>query len=161
MRSCKRTVSSHPLARGLNCIRKELFQTEYCIPVCHGKRIDVQKRTAQHRYGSGRRAGRGFFAVCTANGGGFLSPSVTLDCHESLKLNVGDLLYTNLYRPMFRIVSDDVCAHDLLFPSYRLEMYVFYQKRRSRRKPRLFHIHTIAPLNAIASPTMRMESCAG
>lgn len=134
---------------------------EYCISVCHGKRIDVQKgqRNTVTDLEGGQVAD--FFAVCTANGGGFLSPSVTLDCHESLKLNVGDLLYTNLYRPMFRIVSDDVGAHDLLFPSCRPEMYVFYQKRRSRRKPRLFHIHTIAPLNAIASPSMRMESCAG
>ena len=101
---------------------------EYCIPVCHGKRIDAQK--GQRNTVTDLEGGQGaeFFAVCTANGGAFLSPSVTLDCHESLKLNVGDLLYTNLYRPMFRIVSDDVGAHDLLFPSCRPEMYVFYQK---------------------------------
>lgn len=99
---------------------------EYYIPACHGKRIDVQKgqRVTVTDLEGGQVAD--FFAVCAANSGEFLSPSVTLDCHESLKLNVGDELYTNLYRPMFRIVSDDVGAHDLLFPSCRPEMYDFF-----------------------------------
>lgn len=55
--------------------------------------------------------------------GEFLSPAVTLDCHESLKLNAGAAFYTNLYRPMFRILSG---THDLLFPSCRPEMYEFF-----------------------------------
>lgn len=36
----------------------------------------------------------------------FLSPAVTLDCSESLYLQVGDTLYSNLYRPMFTLVRD-------------------------------------------------------
>lgn len=36
----------------------------------------------------------------------FLSPAVTLDCNESLYLQVGDTLYSNLYRPMFTLVRD-------------------------------------------------------
>ena len=66
------------------------------------------------------------FAVCADNPDEFFSPSVTIDCHESLRLNIGDELYSNLYRPMFRVVYDEVGTHDLLFPSCRRETYDFF-----------------------------------
>ena len=99
---------------------------EYFIPACSGKRIDAKKgqRITVTDVEGGQVAD--FFAVSATDSEEFLSPAVTLDCHESLKLNVGDELYTNLYRPMFRIISDDVGAHDLLFPSCRPEMYDFF-----------------------------------
>lgn len=99
---------------------------EYFIPACSGKRIDAKQgqRITVTDVEGGQVAD--FFAVSATDSEEILSPAVTLDCHESLKLNVGDELYTNLYRPMFRIVSDDVGTHDLLFPSCRPEMYDFF-----------------------------------
>lgn len=38
----------------------------------------------------------------------FLSPAVTLDCSEYLYLQVGDTLYSNLYRSMFTLVRDSM-----------------------------------------------------
>ena len=101
---------------------------DYYIPACSGRAIDVKKgqRIAVIDVEGGQVAD--FFAVSAADGGEFLSPSVTIDCHESLRLRVGDELYTNLYHPMFRIVSDDVGVHDLLFPSCRPEMYDFFYR---------------------------------
>ena len=51
----------------------------------------------------------------------FLSPGVTIDCNESLRLRVGDLLYSTRYRPMFQILADTVGEHDLLHPCCRKE----------------------------------------
>ena len=89
---------------------------EYYVPACSVKSVDVKagQRITVTDAAGGQVAD--FFAVSAANREKFLSPAVTLDCHESLKLNVGDALYTNLYRPMFRILSDDVGTHDLFFP---------------------------------------------
>lgn len=99
---------------------------EYYVPACSVKSVDVKagQRITVTDAAGGQVAD--FFAVSAANREKFLSPAVTLDCHESLKLNVGDALYTNLYHPMFRILSDDVGTHDLLFPSCRPEMYDFF-----------------------------------
>lgn len=69
-----------------------------------------------------------FFAECAGNPREFLSSAVTIDCNESLKLHVGDTLYTNLYRTMFKVVHDDVGEHDLLFPCCRPEMYDFFYR---------------------------------
>ena len=49
-----------------------------------------------------------------------------MDCNESLRLKIGDKIYTNLYNPMMEIIKDDVGEHDLLHPSYRKEMYDFF-----------------------------------
>ena len=49
-----------------------------------------------------------------------------MDCNESLKLNVGNIIYTNLYHPMMKVLSDDVGEHDLLHPCCRPEMYDFF-----------------------------------
>ena len=42
-----------------------------------------------------------FFAEIKGTHEEYVSPSVTIDCNESLKLNVGTIIYSNLYRPMF------------------------------------------------------------
>ncbi len=67
-----------------------------------------------------------FFAEAAGNSDEFLSTGVTVDCNESLRLEVGDLIYTNLYRPMFQLLLDDVGEHDLLHPCCRPEMYDFF-----------------------------------
>lgn len=67
-----------------------------------------------------------FFAETAQDAGEFLSPGVTMDCNESLRLRVGQRLYSNRYRAMFEIVHDDVGEHDLLHPCCRTEMYDFF-----------------------------------
>ena len=67
-----------------------------------------------------------FFAEALHHPEEFLSTGVTIDCNESLKVHTGDIVYTNLYRPMFEIVHDDVGEHDLLHPCCRPEMYEFF-----------------------------------
>ena len=67
-----------------------------------------------------------FFAEIKGTHDEYVSPSVTIDCNESLKLAVGSIIYSNQYKPMFRVESDDVGAHDLLFPSCSKKMYDFF-----------------------------------
>ena len=77
-------------------------------------------------FGADRRQ---IFAECTDNPEEFLSTAVIIDCNESLRLKVGDTVYSNLYRPLPRVVRDDAGRHDLLFPG-------------CRRKPMTFSIGT-------------------
>nr|SUY21473.1 urea carboxylase-associated protein 1 [Clostridioides difficile] len=67
-----------------------------------------------------------FFAEMKDDSTEFISPGVTIDCNESLRLQVGNLIYSNKYRPMFKILYDDVREHDLLHPCCRPEMYDFF-----------------------------------
>lgn len=67
-----------------------------------------------------------FFAEMRNDINEFVSPGVTIDCNESLKLNVGDIIYSNKYTPMFKVVYDDVKEHDLIHPCFRPEMYDFF-----------------------------------
>lgn len=77
---------------------------------------------------SGRTGGR-LFAECTDNPEEFLSTAVTIDCNESLRLKVGDIIvHSNLYRPLPRVVRDDAGRHDLLFPGCRRETYDFFYR---------------------------------
>ena len=102
------------------------MRREYWIAPCRGRSIDIaagQTITIIDVEG-GQVAD--FFAERAGAPEEFLSPAVTLDCNESLRLQVGDMLYSNLYRPMFALVRDDVGRHDLLFPCCRPEMYDFF-----------------------------------
>lgn len=67
-----------------------------------------------------------FFAQAEGEPGEFLSTGVTMDCNESLRLRVGDLIYSSRYRPMLKLIADDVGEHDLLHPCCRSEMYDFF-----------------------------------
>lgn len=67
-----------------------------------------------------------FFAETKDSHEEYLSPSVTIDCNESLHISTGSILYTNLYHAMFEIIYDDVGVHDLLFPSCSKAMYDFF-----------------------------------
>ena len=99
---------------------------EYIIPACSGMKIDV--RQGQGITVIDVEGGQvvDFFAEVNGNPNEFLSTGVTMDCNESLKLNVGNMIYTNLYNPMMKVLSDDVGEHDLIHPCCRPEMYEFF-----------------------------------
>lgn len=99
---------------------------EYIIPACSGMKIDVKEgqRITVIDIEGGQVVD--FFAEVSGNANEFLSTGATIDCNESLKLSIGDIIYTNLYRPMMEVLSDDVGEHDLLHPCCRPEMYDFF-----------------------------------
>ena len=99
---------------------------EYTVNACDAISIDVSagQKISIVDIDGGQVAD--FFAECKENPEEFLSPGVTIDCNESLRLAVGSHIYSNLYRPMFRVIYDDVGEHDLLFPCCRPEMYDFF-----------------------------------
>ena len=102
------------------------MKREYTIPPCSGRAIDI--RQGEHIAVIDTEGGQvaDFFAVMPDRPDEFLSPGVTIDCNGSLRLRPGDLLYSNRYRPMLRVLSDDVGEHDLLHPCCRPEMYDFF-----------------------------------
>ena len=99
---------------------------EYIIDPCSGIKADVRKGQLVIVEDTEGGQVADFFAEAMNSHNEFLSPGVTMDCNESLRLNTGDILYTNLYRPMFSIISDDVGEHDLIHPCCRKEMYDFF-----------------------------------
>ena len=46
----------------------------------------------------------------------YLSPTHTVSCNASIRLRVGDELFSNLRTPVFTIESDDVGRHDIVVP---------------------------------------------
>ena len=99
---------------------------EILIPARHGAAIDVKEGQTIAVVDIEGAQVVDFFAERAENPGEFVSPGVTIDCNESLRLQIGDLIYSNLYRPMFEILADDVGEHDLLHPCCRPEMYDFF-----------------------------------
>ncbi len=99
---------------------------EYFIPACGGAAIEMAEGETVTVVDVEGGQVADFFAERAGDPGEFLSPAVTIDCNESLRLHVGDFLYTNRYRPMFQVVCDEVGEHDLLFPCCRPEMYDFF-----------------------------------
>ena len=99
---------------------------EYIIPACSGMKINVKQGQSITVFDMEGGQVIDFFAEVTVNVNEFLSTGVTIDCNESLKLNVGNIIYTNLYHPMMKVLYDDVGEHDLLHPCCRAEMYDFF-----------------------------------
>jgi len=99
---------------------------EYLINPCSGIQIEVQKGQKIEIIDIDGGQVVDFFAQMPDDPDHFLSPDVTIDCNESLRLQVGDLIYSNRYQPMFRVLYDDVKEHDLLHPCCRPEMYDFF-----------------------------------
>ena len=99
---------------------------EYVIAACSGMKIDVKK--GQNIEVIDIEGGQvvDFFAEVGGNKDEFLSTGVTIDCNESLKLKNNDIIYTNLYNPMMKVIYDDVEEHDLPHPCCRKEMYDFF-----------------------------------
>lgn len=84
-----------------------------------------------------------FFAEVKGTHEEYLSPSVTIDCNESLRIGVGSILYSNLYHAMFEVIYDDVAgAHDLLFPSCSKAMYDFFYQNGAGHPNCLDNINT-------------------
>ena len=108
------------------------MKKEYIIPACSGIKIEVKK--GQNITVTDTEGGQvvDFFAEAADNSAEFLSTGVTIDCNESLRLNVGDCIFTNLYRPMLKVVADNVGEHDLLHPCCRPEMYDFFYQNGDR-----------------------------
>ena len=106
--------------KGENCMR------EYIINACEGCAIDVVKGQCISVIDVEGGQVVDFFAENACDPNEFVSTGVTIDCNESLRLNLGDTIYSNLYKPMFRVISDDVGEHDLLHPCCRSEMYDFF-----------------------------------
>ena len=99
---------------------------EYFINACSGMGINVSAGQIITVIDVEGGQVADFFAESGDNPEEFLSTGVTIDCNESLGLKVGDFIYSNLYRPMFQILYDDVGEHDLLHPCCRREMYDFF-----------------------------------
>lgn len=99
---------------------------EYIISACSGMKIDVKQGQSITVIDIEGGQVVDFFAEADGNENEFLSAGVTIDCNESLKINVGDIIYTNLYHPMMEVIFDDVGEHDLLHPCCRPEMYDFF-----------------------------------
>lgn len=102
------------------------MEKEYWIPACTGKKIEVKAGQTIIVVDVDGGQVVDFFAETTGDAGEYLSPGVTIDCNESLRLKVGHQLYTNRYSPMMELLADDVGEHDLLHPCCRPEMYDFF-----------------------------------
>ena len=101
---------------------------EYILSPRTGRRIEVKKGQTITVIDVEGGQVADFFAEVTGDAREFLSPGVTIDCNESLRLSVGDMIYTNRYHPMLRVLADDVGEHDLLHPCCRPEMYEFFYR---------------------------------
>lgn len=102
------------------------MQHEFFIEACSGKSIDVMENQTITIIDLEGGQVVDFFAESSQNSIEFLSTGVTVDCNESLRLSINSIIYTNLYRPMFQLIADDVGEHDLLHPCCRPEMYDFF-----------------------------------
>ena len=79
---------------------------EYRIVPRSGRSVDIAARQVVTVIDVEGGQAAVFFAGRAGAPEEFLSPAVTLDCSEYLYLQVGDTLYSNLYRPMFTLVRD-------------------------------------------------------
>lgn len=126
---------------------------EYIIQPKSGIRIDVDKGQKIEIIDVEGGQVADFFAEIKRTHEQYLSPSVTIDCNESLKIEAGTILYSNQYKPMFRVESDDVGAHDLLFPSCSKNMYDFFYQNGSEHPNCLDNInHALGTERTIIQP---------
>lgn len=101
---------------------------KYVINPCGGIKIEVNRGQTIEIIDFDGGQVVDFFAEVKNRRDEFVSPGVTIDCNESLRLNVGDIIYSNKYTPMFKVLHDDVKEHDLLHPCCRTEMYDFFYR---------------------------------
>src|SRR5690554_4283210 len=102
------------------------MKREFTIKACSGQSIEVRKNEKITIIDLEGAQVVDFFAESQHNPLEFLSTGVTIDCNQSLKLKAGDIIFTNLYNPMFKLILDDVGTHDLLHPCCRPEMFDFF-----------------------------------
>lgn len=126
---------------------------EYIIQPQNGIRIEVNKGQKIKIIDVDGGQVADFFAKMKETHKEYVSPSVTIDCNESLKIKVGTVIYSNLYKPMFRVEYDDVGAHDLLFPSCSKNMYDFLYQNGSEHPNCLDNInHALKTERTIIQP---------
>jgi uncharacterized protein len=53
----------------------------------------------------------------------YMSPTHTVSCNASIRLGVGDRVFTNHRNPIFTIIRDDVGKHDIVVPCCDQERY--------------------------------------
>ena len=100
--------------------------SKYIINPCSGMRIEADKGQTIEIVDIDGGQVVDFFAEMRNDSDEFVSPGVTIDCNESLRLNIGDIIYSNKYTSMFKVIYDDVKEHDLIHPCCRPEMYDFF-----------------------------------
>lgn len=137
----------------------------YHLSACSGAKIDV--REGQTITVTDLEGGQvvDFFAEVTGDEREFLSTGVTMDINESIRLHVGDTVYTNLYRPMLKVLSDDVGEHDLFHPCCRPEMYDFFYHNGTGHSSCLTNINNalgeerqqITPINLFMYSRLRAD----
>lgn len=75
-----------------------------------------------------------FFCFMESDPAEYLSSGRTLDYMETIFLTTGDTLYSNLSRPMAKIVSDEVGRHDfLLTPCSKDTFRIIYGDKNPHR----------------------------
>ena len=87
---------------------------KYVINPCGGIKIEVNRGQTIEIIDFDGGQVVDFFAEVKNRRDEFVSPGVTIDCNESLRLNVGDIIYSNKYTPMFKVLHDDVKEHDYI-----------------------------------------------
>lgn len=126
---------------------------KYIIRPQSGLRIDVSKGQKIEIVDVDGGQVADFFAEIKGTHDEYVSPSVTIDCNESLKIKVGTIIYSNQYTPMFKVERDDVGAHDLLFPSCSKKMYDFFYQNGSEHPNCLDNInHALGTERTIIQP---------
>ena len=99
---------------------------KYIVNPCSGMRIEADKGQTVEIVDIDGGQVVDFFAEIRNDSEEFVSPGVTIDCNESLRLKIGNIIYSNKYTPMFKVIYDDVKEHDLIHPCCRPEMYDFF-----------------------------------
>ena len=81
------------------------------INPCSGMKIEVKKGQKIEIVDVDGGQVVDFFAEMRDNSDEFVSPGVTIDCNESLRLNIGNT--SNKYNPMFHsfISTNSYCCH--------------------------------------------------
>lgn len=106
-----------------------------------------------------------FFSESAADPEEILSSGVTIDCNDSLALNVGDTLYSDRYQPMFDLIADTVGEHDLIHPCCRPQMYDHFYNNGTGHPSCLQNINTalgrerstITPINLFMHTVIRPD----
>lgn len=73
------------------------MRKDYIIPACSGMKIDIKQGQCITVIDIEGGQVVDFFAEVSGNVNEFLSTGVTIDCNESLKLNVGDIISYKFY----------------------------------------------------------------
>ena len=130
MKKFEKILSDFLLKQKADIRRKEgkELKREHIIVPCRGMSFEL--KTGQTIAIIDLKGGQvaDLFAENANDPNEFTSPGVTIDCNESLNLRIGDHIYSNLYRPMLKVIYDDVGVHDLLHPCCRIEMYEFFYR---------------------------------